>query len=97
MNTKHGYKRGIKAIYIWENPCDEAENIYFILIFSVNSKCILCSQSITFGINYNAGFLLFSMPSSFTNLFSIVLCGPNSLPRYLYKSTEAKQAKQSLK
>lgn len=37
------------------------------------------------------------MDSSFTNLFSIVLCEPNSLPWYLYKSTEAKQSKQSLK
>lgn len=37
------------------------------------------------------------MPSSFTNLFSTVLWGPNSLCRYPYKSTEAKQVKWSLK
>lgn len=56
-----------------------------------------CSYRINLRINYNTSFLLFTMLPSFASLFSIVLCGPNSLPRHVYKSTEAKQAKQSLK
>lgn len=42
-NSTHGDQSGIQAIHIRENPCDKAENIYFVLILSANCKCILRS------------------------------------------------------
>lgn len=98
-NSEHytwGLEGYLNHLHLWKSLWWSRKH-FFNIILSVNCKHTPSSYRINLRINYNTSFLLYTMLPSSANLFSIVFCGPSSLPRYVYKSTEAKQARQSLK